>query len=161
RDYGQPNKGKPALVGRILRYDSASANRSFLMTRRDIKTILAPAIGVILLALLSSAQSDVVPGGTADPAPMSASQLQALVAPIALYPDQLVAEILAAATFPDQVAVADYWLEQNKALTGGSLMEAVNKQSWNDSVKALTQFPTVLDNMAKNLNWVSTLGEAY
>jgi hypothetical protein len=125
------------------------------------KTILVPAIAVILLALPSLAQSDVAPGGTADPAPMSASQLQALVAPIALYPDQLVAEILAAATFPDQVAVADYWLQENKAQAGASLMEAVNKQPWNDSVKALTQFPTVLDNMAKNLNWVSTLGEAY
>jgi hypothetical protein len=131
------------------------------MTARDVKTILVPAITVILVALSSSAQSDVIPGGAADSASMSASQLQALVAPIALYPDQLVAQILAAVTFPDQVAVANYWLQQNKALTGGSLMEAVNKQSWSDSVKALTQFPSVLDNMAKNLNWVSTLGEAY
>uniref|UniRef100_Q01Z70 DUF3300 domain-containing protein n=1 Tax=Solibacter usitatus (strain Ellin6076) TaxID=234267 RepID=Q01Z70_SOLUE len=100
-------------------------------------------------------------GGAADAAPMSAAELQALVAPIALYPDALVAQILAAATFPDQVAVADYWVQQNHQLTGASLMQAVDKQSWDASVKALTQFPTVLDNLAKNLTWTSSLGEAY
>jgi hypothetical protein len=92
---------------------------------------------------------------------MNASELKSLVAPIALYPDALVAQVLAAATFPDQVAVANYWLQQNKALSGSALMLAVNHQSWDASVKALTQFPSVLDNMAKNLNWTSSLGEAY
>ena len=100
-------------------------------------------------------------GGAADGAPMSGSELDALVAPIALYPDALVAQILAAATFPDQVAVADYWLQENRQLTGTSLMQAVNKQSWDSSVKALTEFPSVLDNLAKNLTWTSSLGEAY
>jgi hypothetical protein len=100
-------------------------------------------------------------GGATETAPMNASQLQAVVAPIALYPDALVAQILAAATFPDEVAIADYWLQQNKDLGGPALMQAVNKQSWDASVKALTQFPSVLDNMAKNLNWTSSLGEAY
>jgi hypothetical protein len=94
-------------------------------------------------------------------APLTAEDLQGLVAPIALYPDALVAQILAAATFPDQVAVADYWLQQNKNLTGSALMQAVDKQSWDPSIKALTQFSSVLDNMAKNLSWVSALGEAY
>jgi hypothetical protein len=91
----------------------------------------------------------------------SASELQALVAPIALYPDSLVAQILTASTFPDQVAIANYWLEQNKSLTGSDLMQAVDKQTWDPSVKALTEFPSVLDNMAKNLTWISSLGEAY
>lgn len=99
-------------------------------------------------------------GGT-EGAPMSAEQLNALLAPIALYPDALVAQILAAATFPDQVAVADYWLQQNKSLTGNALTQAVDKQTWDASVKALTSFPSVLDNMAKNLNWTSSLGQAY
>jgi hypothetical protein len=94
-------------------------------------------------------------------APQTPAELQALVAPIALYPDALVAQILGAATFPDQVAVADYWLQQNKNLSGNALMQAADKQSWDPSVKALTQFPSVLDNMAKNLSWVSSLGEAY
>jgi hypothetical protein len=95
------------------------------------------------------------------PAPLTADQLEGLVAPIALYPDALVAQILGAATFPDQVASAAGWLTQNKGLTGENLMKAVDQQSWDPSVKALTQFPSVLDNLAKNLTWTSSLGEAY
>jgi hypothetical protein len=83
------------------------------------------------------------------------------VAPIALYPDALVAQILTASTFPDQIAIASYWVQQNKTLTGNTLMQAVDKQSWDPSVKGLTQFPSVLDNLAKNLAWASSLGEAY
>ena len=94
-------------------------------------------------------------------APMTAAELQGLVAPIALYPDALVAQILSASTFPDQVAVAGNWLQQNKNLTGSALMQAVNGQSWDASVKALTQFPSVLDKMAQSLAWTSSLGEAY
>ena len=84
-------------------------------------------------------------------APMTATELQGLVAPIALYPDALVAQILSAATFPDQVAIADNWLQTNKSLTGTALTNAVNAQTWDPSVKALTQFPTVLDKMAQSL----------
>jgi Protein of unknown function (DUF3300) len=94
-------------------------------------------------------------------APLPSDQLDALVAPIALYPDSLVAQVLGAATFPDQVAVADYWLKQNKNLTGTALGQAVDQQSWDSSVKALTQFPAVLDNMAANLVWTSNLGQAF
>src|SRR4029453_16944625 len=66
---------------------------------------------------------------------------------------------LAAATFPDQVAIADYWLQQHKNLTGNALVQAVDKQSWNARVKGLTPFPSVLNNMAKSLSWTSQLGE--
>ena len=71
------------------------------------------------------------------------------------------AQILSAATYPDQIAVANNWLQQNKNLTGTALGQAVDKQSWDPSVKALTQFPSVLNNLAKNLSWTSQLGEAY
>ncbi|SDF87447.1 DUF3300 domain-containing protein [Terriglobus roseus] len=98
---------------------------------------------------------------TAQPAPLSAAELEQVVAPIALYPDALVAQVLGAATFPDQVTAAHDWLEQNKKLTGIALSQAVDKQQWDPSVKALTQFPSVLDNMVKNLSWTSSLGEAY
>ena len=94
-------------------------------------------------------------------APLAANELQQLVAPIALYPDALVAQILGSATFPDQVAAASGWLKQNNSLTGTALMQAVDSQPWDPSVKALTQFPSVLDNLAKNLSWTSALGEAY
>ncbi len=94
-------------------------------------------------------------------APQTAAELEGLVAPIALYPDALVAQILSASTFPDQVAIADNWLQQNKTLTGSALVNAVNTQTWDPSVKALTQFPSVLDKMAQSLAWTSSLGEAY
>lgn len=97
----------------------------------------------------------------AQPAPLSEAELEQIAAPIALYPDALVAQVLGAATFPDQVTAAHDWLEQNKKLTGTALSQAVDKQQWDPSVKALTQFPTVLDNMVKNLSWTSSLGEAY
>ena len=95
------------------------------------------------------------------PAPLSSDQLDALVAPIALYPDALVAQVLAASANPDQVAYADDWLAQNKSLTGTALAQAVDQQSWDPSVKALTQFPSVLDNLAHNLSWTSSLGQAF
>jgi hypothetical protein len=95
------------------------------------------------------------------PAPLSPDQLDALVAPIALYPDALVAQVLAAAANPDQVAYADDWLAQNKNLTGTALVQTVDQQSWDPSVKALTQFPSVLDNLAHNLSWTSSLGQAF
>ena len=92
---------------------------------------------------------------------MSAEELQQLAAPIALYPDALVAQILGAATFPDQVAVASDWLQAEPEPHRPALTQGVDAQTWDPSVKALTQFPTVLDNLAKNLSWTSALGEAY
>jgi hypothetical protein len=71
-----------------------------------------------------------------------------------------VAQVLGAATFPHEIVDAAFWLKDNSSLTGESLMNAVDGQSWDPAVKALTQFPSVLDNMAKNLAWASALGEA-
>jgi Protein of unknown function (DUF3300) len=88
-------------------------------------------------------------------------QLQQLVAPIALYPDSLVAQILAASTFPEQVVEADRWLQAHPDLKGDALGQAIDPQPWDPSVKALTAFPSVLGNMDKNLSWTSSLGDAY
>ena len=94
-------------------------------------------------------------------APQSAEQLQQLVAPIALYPDSLVAQILAAATFPEQVVEADRWVQAHPDLKGEALGQAVDQMPWDPSVKALAAFPAVLGNMDKNLSWTSSLGDAY
>jgi uncharacterized membrane protein YgcG len=88
-------------------------------------------------------------------------QLQQLVAPIALYPDSLVAQILAASTFPEQIVEADRWVQDHPDLKGDALGQAVDQQPWDASVKALTAFPSVLGNMDKNLAWTSSLGDAY
>src|SRR5271166_5990052 len=104
------------------------------------------------------------PAGFAQEAPQaaySASQLDELVAPIALYPDALVAQVLAGSTFPDQIVQANTWVQANSKLNEAQRMEQADKQSWDPSVKALTQFPSVLDNMAQNLSWTSALGDAF
>ena len=95
------------------------------------------------------------PGSQSAPQAMqqSTDQLQQLVAPIALYPDALIAQILPAATYPAEVVEAGKWMEQHKGLTGDALAKEVDKQSWDASVKALTQFPAVLANMNQNLAW--------
>jgi uncharacterized membrane protein YgcG len=91
----------------------------------------------------------------------TSEQLQQLVAPIALYPDSLVSQILAASTFPEQVVEADRWVQEHPDLKGDALGQAVDQQPWDPSVKALTAFPSVLGNMGKNLSWTSSLGDAY
>src|SRR5258707_8732187 len=88
-------------------------------------------------------------------------QLQQLVAPIALYPDALVAQILAVSTFPEPVVEADRWVQAHPDLKGDDLGQAVEQQPWDPSVKALAAFPSVLGNMDKNLSWTSSLGDAY
>jgi len=88
-------------------------------------------------------------------------QLQQLVAPIALYPDSLVAQVLAASTFPEQIVEADRWVQANPGLKDDALAQAIDQQNWDPSVKALAAFPSVLGNMDKNLSWTSSLGDAY
>src|SRR5277367_3197416 len=93
--------------------------------------------------------------------PQAPDQLQQLVAPIALYPDSLVAQVLAASTFPEQVVEANRWVQAHPDLKGEALGQAVDQEAWDPSVKALTAFPSVLGNMDKNLSWTSSLGDAY
>src|SRR5712664_442152 len=95
------------------------------------------------------------------PAQQSPQELQQLVAPIALYPDALVAQILAASTYPTEIVEANRWIQSHSDLKGEELAKEVDKQPWDPSVKAVTQFPSVLENMDKNLSWTSSLGDAY
>jgi hypothetical protein len=96
---------------------------------------------------------------------LSADQLEQLLAPIALYPDALLAQILTASTYPAQVAVADQWLQQMRAQGYGSpdqIAAGADAQGdWDPSVKALTAFPDVLDMLNHNLEWTTALGDAY
>ena len=93
--------------------------------------------------------------------PPSANQLYQMVAPIAVYPDKLVAQVLAASTYPQQVNQADRWLARNGNLRGGALADAADQQPWDPSVKSLVSFKTVLDQLADNLSWTTALGDAY
>ncbi len=145
-----------------------------------LKHAMAPIVaGIILLAGLQAgcatqpAQPYYPPVVQSTPQPAQGSegvlldvnqspeQLDQLVAPIALYPDELVAQILAASTFPTQIVEAERWMQAHSDLKGDALGDAVNTQPWDNSVKALSQAPQVLAMMDKNLSWTSSLGEAY
>src|SRR5712675_2940383 len=107
----------------------------------------------------AGSQSDQqAPASASKPSPQ---ELQQLVAPIALYPDALVAQILAASTYPTEIVEADRWMQSHSNLKGEELAKVIDKQPWDPSVKALAQFPSVLENMDKNLSWSSSLGDAY
>ncbi|HKN25678.1 MAG TPA: DUF3300 domain-containing protein [Candidatus Acidoferrum sp.] len=92
-------------------------------------------------------------------APVPEKDMDALVAPIALYPDALVAQILGAATYPDQVEAADVFVKANSSLSGDALIQAAEDQEWDPSVMALLRFPSVLEKLAQNLGWTSALGD--
>ena len=91
----------------------------------------------------------------------SSEQLDSLVAPIALYPDPLLAQVLAASTYPLQIVTARRWVQQNSNLTGKALVEAAGKQDWDPSVQGLVAFPTVLQMMDQSLDWTTALGNAF
>src|ERR1700733_5114573 len=132
------------------------------MKRSYTAGTLALAWCLLFGAQASFAQDE--PQPPAEPpqaAQQSPEQLQQLVAPIALYPDSLIAQILPAATYPDQILEAAKFLDQNKGVAGQQLAQQVDMQPWDPSVKALTGFPSVLGNMRQNLAWTSELGDAY
>jgi uncharacterized membrane protein YgcG len=91
---------------------------------------------------------------------LSSAQLDALVAPIALYPDTLLAQVLMAASYPLEVVQADRWVGANKKLKGDALKAAAEQQPWDVSVKSLVATPSVLEMMSKNLDWTQKLGDA-
>src|SRR6266545_2884125 len=132
-----------------------------------IKRFMASVLSCALIFVTSNCagvanqEAQAATQSATQPAQITAEKLQQLVAPIALYPDELVAQVLAAATYPTEIVEANRWLQENSSLKGAQLADAVDKQSWDPSVKALTQFPSVLANMDKNLSWTSALGDAY
>src|SRR5579863_8496420 len=105
------------------------------------------------------------PGGPPPPAqpepPLSPQQLQDLVAPIALYPDTLLSQILVASTYPIEVVEAQQWLQQNRNLQGQQLMDAARQQNWDPSVQALVALPDVLGRLNQDVRWTTDLGNAF
>lgn len=107
--------------------------------------------------------SDLVSGQAkgAGGAPFSSEQIEQLVAPIALYPDALVAQVLMASTYPLEVVQAARWSKANPKVTGKALEDALQKQTWDASVKSLTATPQVLAMMNDKLEWMQQLGDAF
>src|SRR6266446_2007967 len=130
------------------------------------KQVLILLLCCLLVQFTAQAESFGLAGqsdeqSSASPVKPSPKELQQLVAPIALYPDALVAQILAASTYPTEIVEADRWMQSHTDLKGEKLAKEVDKQPWDPSIKALAQFPSVLENLDKNLSWTSSLGDAY
>jgi len=115
--------------------------------------------GAALLAVFLLLQSP--RGGAQTSAPLPAQQLDDLVAPIALYPDSLVAQVLAASTYPIEIAEAAQWVKDHPKWKAAKLMDEAKKEKWDPSVKALVAFPQVLTMMNETLTWTTQLGNAF
>ena len=131
-------------------------------------TLIHGVIAVVALALSSTtlaqqAQSQEITTTTNDQETVKVSpdELNSLVAPIALYPDSLLAQTLAASTYPLEVIQLQQWMEKNKNLQGKALADAVAKQPWDPSVQGLVEFPDVVQRMAGNIQWTTDLGNAF
>jgi hypothetical protein len=100
-------------------------------------------------------------GGAAQPTNYTKEELDQMLAPIALYPDSLLSQILMASTYPVQVVDADRWVKQNPNLTGAQLDQALQDKDWDPSVKSLCHYPTVLSAMSQDLDRTTALGNAF
>jgi hypothetical protein len=121
---------------------------------------LSRLIMAALLCLLPLGALAQTPAAASSQALLKPAELDQLVAPIALYPDALLSEVLIASTYPLEVVQADRWAKSNNSLKGEALTAALAKQGWDDSVKALAQVPNVLTIMADQLEWTQKLGDA-
>src|SRR5437773_3006382 len=114
-------------------------------------------------ALAQQAQSQEMTTTTTDQQTpkLPPQELDSLVAPIALYSDPLLAQTLAASTYPLEIIQLEQWLERNKNLKDKALADAVEKQKWDPSVQAMAAFPEVLTRLASNVSWTTDLGNAF
>ena len=137
-------------------------------SRVKIQKNIALATIILILALGAGSYSWAQMGGdapyeAADQATyaMSQNELENLVAPIALYPDGLLGQVLVASTYPDEVVEAQWWIEDNRNLSGPQLMDAARQQNWDPSVQLLVAFPDVVSLLNRDIRWTTELGNAF
>ena len=132
--------------------------------------MLAPLLVTLVVSASAGAQAPPGPGappsasgspGAAAPATFKPEELQQIAAPLARYPDPLVAQILMASTYPIEIVLATRFVQANAKLTGDQLSEALKREAWDDSVKALVSLPQVLSMMSDKLDWTQKLGDAF
>src|SRR5689334_17090520 len=131
-----------------------------------IRSLLAIVCTITLVpgdSIAYSQQSSAVPAQSpsGQAVNLPSDQLDSLVAPIALYPDPLLAQVLAASTYPLEIVLLQRWLEQNKTLKGQALADAVAKQNWDASVEGLAATPDVVKMLNDNIQWTTDLGNAF
>src|SRR5271170_758189 len=128
------------------------------MTLSAVRSLLF--LTLVLLPCAARAQTSNPPPAAAAQHLLKPAELDQLVAPIALYPDALLSEVLMASTYPLEIVEAERWVGANKNLKGEALKAAVDKQDWDASVKSLVATPSVLEMMSTKLDWTQKLGDA-
>jgi len=115
----------------------------------------------VFLTLFVGAPQGVIAQSAGEDETFKQEELDQLLAPIALYPDSLLAQIFMASTYPLEVVQAGRWAKANQSLEGDALTDALEKENWDPSVKSLVNFPQVLDMMNEKLEWTQKLGDAF
>jgi Protein of unknown function (DUF3300) len=118
---------------------------------------LFPTGAILCAALFAQQPPPPPPPGQA----LSSDQLEGLVAPVALYPDPLLSQILVASTYPLELVQVSQWLQRNPGLTGPSLTQAAEQQNWDPSIQALVVFPDLVKRLNQDITWTTDLGNAF
>ena len=148
----------------FARYSRMNLKRRVQCVRTLLAVICAAAMvpGDTFALVLSRAQSPAQTSASGDQASrIPADQLDSLVAPIALYPDPLLAQTLAASTYPLELMQLQQWLTRNPGLKDKALADAVSKQPWDPSVQAMAAVPDVVKWLAEDIQWTTDLGNAF
>lgn len=124
-------------------------------------TLLISLMLAVPLTALAEDDQDTVAADADVTQTFSEEQLAQMLAPIALYPDELITQVLLASTYPLEIVMADRWVKQHKDLKGEELAAALEQETWDPSVKALVNFPTVLDMLNQKLDLTTKLGDAF
>jgi hypothetical protein len=133
---------------------------SLLAPSGSLPALLVTAV-LVLAAAVPAAFVTAQPAAAADAATIPPDQLDSLVAPIALYPDPLLAQVLAASTYPIEIVELQQWLTKNSGLKDKALTEAVQQQPWDASVQALAGMPDVVKRLSDDIQWTTNLGNAF
>ena len=136
----------------------------FSFTRKFAQSCLAIFCSVLLVpdeGLWAAQPQQQAAGASEEAAKLPPDQLDSLVAPIALYPDPMLAQVLAASTYPLEIIQLQQWLAKNKNLKDKALVDAVSKQPWDPSVQGLAALPDVVKRLADDLQWTTDLGNAF
>src|SRR5580704_15220888 len=162
------NPSLPLCVGLHLTWwmDERRQKMKGSTLKSMFRTVAAAAVLFVPIGTTVALAQEAQPAGPAvqQPAPRSTltpQQLDNLVAPLALYPDPVLSEVLVASTYPLEVVEANQWLQQNRNLTGTALIDAAKQQNWDPSVQALVAFPDVLTRMNQDVRWTTDLGNAF
>jgi len=131
-----------------------------IMNIRGIKEKYSRALAFVLLLIMTVPPAVFAQDAGTKPT-FKQEELDQIMAPIALYPDSLLTQVLMASTYPLEIVQADRWAKQNKDMKGDALAKALEAQTWDPSVKSLVNFPEVLTMMSEKLDWTQKLGDAF